>query len=379
MVGDLGHEHLRGHAGHGRRAAADQLGALVELAPLAVVIFLQIQLQRGQHAEHLFLVDLHPAADRVAVWRGVEPGRRDEVLPAEQQAGALRSADPLAAGERHQIEAHAGVLPQVLDRRHVGGRVVQRRNGVLLSKLGELRVLNPPFLVVVVVEEHHRGLVAHRPLEILARLDLHQPDAAVADGVLVPETVGLLHDNVALHAGEIRQIANLLSVAAGEHGGRAQRERRRGPGGDHGGFGAHQLRDALAHAIVQLVEHHEVLGGVVDRLHHFRRHQGSRHGRVRPCPVDEGAHAHLAEVVPSFRAAAAAGAAPAPMKPPTSGTAETVSRKRLRLHMLRLLPSGPHRVFFYLLLAGPHPRSLRLDSLRSLAAAAGALRYVARG
>ena len=107
-----------------------------------------------------------PAADGVAVRRRVQAGRGDQILPAEQQAGALRAAKALAAGERDEVEAHLRVLPQVLDRRHVGGGVVQRRNAVLLSELDELLVLDPPFRVVVVVEEHHRGLVVDRALQV---------------------------------------------------------------------------------------------------------------------------------------------------------------------------------------------------------------------
>ena len=168
---------------------------------------------------------------------------------------------------------------------------------MLQSKLDELLVPNLPFLVVVVVEEHHRGLVAHRAFEILACLDLHQPDAAVAHGALVPESMRFLDDDFALHPGQIGQIGDLLSVRAGEDGGCPQRQRRRRARRHHGRLGAHQRRDPLAHAIVELVEHHVVLRRVVDRLHDLRRHQRRRHRRVGPRRIDEGAHPELAEVV----------------------------------------------------------------------------------
>ena len=71
-----------------------------------------------------------------------------------------------------------------------------------------------PRFVVVVVEEHHRGLRVDRPLQILARLDLDQPHAAVADGVVVAEAVRLLDDDLALHAGEVGQLDHLLLVGA---------------------------------------------------------------------------------------------------------------------------------------------------------------------
>ena len=53
-------------------------------------------------------------------------------------------------------------------RRHVGGRVVQRRDAVFLSELDERFILNPAFRVVVVVEEHHRGLLGDRALQVFA-------------------------------------------------------------------------------------------------------------------------------------------------------------------------------------------------------------------
>ena len=121
--------------------------------------------------------------------------------------------------------------------------------------------------------------------------------AAVADGVVVAEAVRLLHDDLGLHAREVRQIDDLLRVAAGQHAGRAERHRRRGAGRHHRGLGLDQRRDPLADAIVQLVERHEVLGRVVDRRHHLGRHQRRRHVGVGAGRVDEGPDAELLEVV----------------------------------------------------------------------------------
>ena len=51
--------------------------------------------------------------------------------------------------------------------------------------------------------------------------------------------------------------------------------------------------------VVELVEHHVVLGSVFDRLHDFRRHQRGGHGRVGAGRVDEGTDAQLRKVVAS--------------------------------------------------------------------------------
>ena len=299
VVRDRGHEDLGLHPGHRRRAAPDGLRAPFELASLAPMVLLQEQLQRHQHGQHLFLVHLHPPADRVAVRGSVQPGRLDEVLAAQEQAGALGSADALAPGERHQVETHAGVLPEIVHGRDVGGGVVEGGDGMLLSELGELLVLDPPFAIHRVVEEHHGGLLVDRPFQLLPGLHLHQPHSAVANRVLVAEAVGLLGDDLALHGGEVGKIDDLLPVRAREHGRGPQGQGRGRSRRDHGGLAAEQGRDPLAHPVVELVEHHVLLGCVLDRLHHLRGHERGGHRRVGPRRIDEGTDAELPEIVPA--------------------------------------------------------------------------------
>ena len=112
-------------------------------------------------------------------------GRRRQRLLPSSSARALRSAMPLPPENAKGRSPWRGISTGCR-RREVGRRVIQRRNRMLRSELDEFLVPNLPFLVVVVVEEHHRGLVAHRASRILACLDLHRPDAAVAHGALVP-------------------------------------------------------------------------------------------------------------------------------------------------------------------------------------------------
>ena len=97
MVGDLGHEDLCRHAGDGGGAAADRLGAFFEFTQFGRVIERQVALQRRQHADHFLLVHLQAAPDGIAVGRRVQAGGRDEVFSANQQSGALRSAEAFAA------------------------------------------------------------------------------------------------------------------------------------------------------------------------------------------------------------------------------------------------------------------------------------------
>jgi hypothetical protein len=298
VVGDFGHEDLCLDPGHFRRALLNCFGALVELAPLLRMIPLDEEVEGDEHAEHFFFVDLHAAANAVGVGRRVQARGCDEILFTEQQAGALRPTDPLSAGERHQVEAHTGVLPQVLHRWHVGSGIVEGRNPVFLPELRKLLVFNLADEVVGVVEEHHGGLVVDGPLQLLSGFDFDDPHAAVANGVVVAEAVRFLGDDFALHARHVGKRSNLLPVGPGEHGRRSQRQRRRGARGHHRRLAAEQRRNPFAHPIVELVEHDVMFGGIVDRLHHFGRHQRRGHRRVGPGGVDERTHAQLTEVIP---------------------------------------------------------------------------------
>ncbi len=292
-------------------------------------------LERDEHAQHLFLVDLHAATDRVAVGRRVGAGRGDQVLAPEQQAGALRAANALAARERHEVEAHRGELPEVLDRRHVGRAVVHRHDLVLPAESDELLVPNLPDRVVVVVEEHHRRLRADGALEFVGGLDLDDPHAAVADGVVVAEPVRLLHDDLGLHAHQVRQVDDLLRVAARENPGGPEGHGRRGAAGDHGRLRLDELGDARTHLVVQVVEVHVVLRRVGNRLHDFGRHERRRHVRVGAGGVDEGAHTEFREVVAANRRGGGKGRGRA---------AEEAADDRQRRQVLEERASGQHRI-----------------------------------
>ena len=93
--------------------------------PVGVVIALHPRLDGRQHAERFLAADLVVAA-RTVVRRAGLPRRHQEVLAAEEQAGALRPADRFAAAvgddRRAFLEVH------VRDRQHLGGRIDQDRD-----------------------------------------------------------------------------------------------------------------------------------------------------------------------------------------------------------------------------------------------------------
>ena len=91
--------HVGGDAGDLRHLTSDVVAARDPRLPLGGVIAPDPVLDRDQHADHLFAADLHRA--RVAVVRrAVDPRGFDEILAAEEQSGALRSADVFAAARR---------------------------------------------------------------------------------------------------------------------------------------------------------------------------------------------------------------------------------------------------------------------------------------
>ena len=121
------------------RHAGDPAGRLDDPGDLPLValdqrrlVEAEVPLDGRDQADHLLLADLHRAADRL-VGRPVHPNRLDQVGPAEDQAGRLRAAQPLAARDQEK-EAGPARDATVLERGPVqaasgsrGGQTVQQR------------------------------------------------------------------------------------------------------------------------------------------------------------------------------------------------------------------------------------------------------------
>lgn len=132
-------------------------GALVEVTQPVVPV--QIELQGHQHPQHFLFVDLHSAADRVGVGRGVEAGRFDQVLSTQQEASALWSPDSFSARKGYQVKTHLGVLEQVVHRWGIGCTVIEGGNSELLSQFNELGVFDLPDTTVPVQKQHQGCLL----------------------------------------------------------------------------------------------------------------------------------------------------------------------------------------------------------------------------
>ena len=100
----------------------------------AVVVFLQIELDRFHHSDNFFFANLLAAAQCVFMRTVVEQGIRDQILSSDQQAGALRATHRFSSTESDEIVSHVGVIPEMGNRRRVGGGIIHARNVVLLGQ-----------------------------------------------------------------------------------------------------------------------------------------------------------------------------------------------------------------------------------------------------
>jgi hypothetical protein len=145
----------------------------------------------------------------------------------------------------------------------------------------------------VVTEDHgHRGrLRIDRAAEVAGRLDVHERHADHPEGVVVRVPVRLLDDDLALHAGQVRELIDFLRViASGDRaGGEAQGRRR--PCRNERRLRAGQLGQPPADLSLQVVNPHELLRRFLHRLRHFRRHECAAESGERSVGIDERLHA----------------------------------------------------------------------------------------
>ena len=83
MIGDVGREEFRPHAGDFRDFARDQLQAVLPFFLQSVVIFVEIHLQRLDHSDDFFLADFLAAAEGVFVRAVVEQGAGYELFASD--------------------------------------------------------------------------------------------------------------------------------------------------------------------------------------------------------------------------------------------------------------------------------------------------------
>ena len=121
----VGRQHLRAHGGNRAHLFADGAQPTFPLLPFGVVIALGPGFHRGQHPHDLFLADLQRTAESM-MRRAVDPGRLQQVFPAEQQSRALRAAQAFAAAIGHHVGAALQI--HVGNGETLGGRVHDHRD-----------------------------------------------------------------------------------------------------------------------------------------------------------------------------------------------------------------------------------------------------------
>src|SRR5262249_46951499 len=141
-----------------------------------------------------------------------------------------------------QVETDFLEAKEVVHRRHVGGRVDQRRDLVLPGNFDKFFVADGPLAGRTVQEEHYRRAIVNSLHQFLAAADFDDPSAGVADGVIVADAMAALDNDFVLHARGVWDAANAARVAAGHAGSRAEHHGRGAARSDQGRFTAEQLR-----------------------------------------------------------------------------------------------------------------------------------------
>ncbi len=304
--------------------------------PLGGVIALHPVLDRREHADHLFAPDLHGA--RVAVVRrAVDPGGLHQILAAEQQPGALRTANELAAAVAD--ERGAALQVNVRNREDLRRRVDEAPARCAASRCAAIASVDIGPAVVPRTGEDvdHRGPRADRELQRLRRLDL---DDLHADGAnrRVVDVARVRRDDDFV-PGEALEVGNAdvqIGIAAGHARGRRVRHRRRAAGADHAPLGAGQLREPLADRRHQLVQLRVLLVRRALRRAHLRQLDRAADDRQRAAAVDQRADADRFVDV-----AAPAAARPGPAALPRRGRMRAT--RALRCRHRRALASRSRR------------------------------------
>src|SRR5262249_46343556 len=125
----------------------------------ALVALLQQPIDRRHHAYDLLFRHLHPASDCIAVRIVIQRGEFDQIFPSQEQPCVLRAANSFATGKTYKVETHSGVLPQVLNWRHIRGGVQVTRPSMFMRN-GD-PIFASDFATLRRIEEvRHHGAVA---------------------------------------------------------------------------------------------------------------------------------------------------------------------------------------------------------------------------
>src|SRR5262249_6513937 len=169
------------HAGNSRDDCVNRVQPAFPVSPLGLMVDLQVALEGYVHADYFLFAPLQRAPDGIFAGVIVEQSRVDKVLAAEQQTGALRSAQPLTAAETHEIEPHFVVVAEVRDRWNVSRGVIERWDVVALASFDPFLQSDLTLVLRLVEEVQHGGPRADGALQIFLRFHFYQAHTDVAD------------------------------------------------------------------------------------------------------------------------------------------------------------------------------------------------------
>src|SRR5271165_477689 len=113
VIGNGRNESLGVYRGKSFDTGGDKVSTFLELRLEGGIFLAEEPVNGGEETHDFFLGNFQAAADGVGVGGIVELGSFDEILAAEEQAGALRTAKALAARKGDEIKTHLGVVPEI--------------------------------------------------------------------------------------------------------------------------------------------------------------------------------------------------------------------------------------------------------------------------
>ena len=210
-------------------------------------------------------------------------------LAAQQQAGALGSAQRFAAAVRDQVGAPFQV--HIGNAETLGGGVDEHRHLVLPGDVGHLLQSERPGILRAAEHHDHGGAGVDGGVQPVFAFHLDNLRSQHADGVVVNVARIARGDDLVPETGEIGETVDLFGVAAGN--GRRSGVRQGGGAatGHDPGLGPGELRQSLADPFHQLVDMHEVFRGFQHGGLDFRWRERSAENGEGALAVDEGPHA----------------------------------------------------------------------------------------
>ena len=323
--GDLEHGHTAGYGCRDERHLVpvqrrrDRTQARFEARIVGRIVGLHEAVERGQQAHDLLLAGLEAAADamvRHAAQVGAidHPGRRpglgrhvhvdllqqrrgDKIAAAGEDAGGLRPAQRLAAGEGHQIGAHRGEALEVLPGRPLRGGVDDQRHAIGAADRGDGWQIDETCGIGREGDRHYRGRqrafdlpgfqAAHAGAGAAVVVpDIDQPRAGRGERVGIAGAMGARDQDIVGERIGVRQRRHLGHVPARDRRGGGKRQRGSSAGRHNPRLGSGRLGDARARGILQLADIDRCPRSGGHGLDDFRRHDRAAKSRQRAGGVD---------------------------------------------------------------------------------------------